>query len=505
AHRPPETPSPPPPTPPIAAAAAMFYYARSLSVPPGILDALHLSRDPEKNSYVPVGGGGFASTGRLTSTRMTYDHESGSTRVEKEDFFIKLATADIVVIAARDGTGREGGGGDDDGDGEDVGNGADDGQSRISIDQAEEMMRGEFAGLNAIADYCPGFCPRALAWGPTDARKRQWFLATEFLQLGGYSHSEGRALARRLAELHSRPAPPAPRRGSSHITAPGIGMIVNFAEETGAAAGTVGPAGESQSGMTDAAAGPLQFGFPVPTYCGDTRQPNEFRRSWATFFAEQRLLTILQTCEKANGADPALRSAVERTVRTVVPRLLADGHLGYDGAATAGASPPSWSTATCGPVMRAGARSSGPATTRTTTASATPSSTTAQRATRTTSSSWASCRCSAGSDPRSSTRTMKSYRGPSRLRSMTTALRCMSCESKSVLPSWNRNSTSTCSIRGSLLPPLNISNLQSHTCPCSYHRLNHHAIFGVGYRSGAMSTMKRLLEKYGDDDQSPST
>lgn len=30
-----------------------------------------------------------------------------------------------------------------------------------------------------------------------------------------------------------------------------------------------------------------------------------------------------------------------------------------------------------------------------------------------------------------------------------------------------------------------------------YHHLNHHALFGGGYRSGAMSIMSRLVKKYG--------
>lgn len=32
---------------------------------------------------------------------------------------------------------------------------------------------------------------------------------------------------------------------------------------------------------------------------------------------------------------------------------------------------------------------------------------------------------------------------------------------------------------------------------CRYHHLNHHAIFGAGYRSGAVSIMQRLIVKYG--------
>jgi hypothetical protein len=30
-----------------------------------------------------------------------------------------------------------------------------------------------------------------------------------------------------------------------------------------------------------------------------------------------------------------------------------------------------------------------------------------------------------------------------------------------------------------------------------YHHLNHHAIFGAGYKSGAISIMEKLLKKYG--------
>lgn len=31
-----------------------------------------------------------------------------------------------------------------------------------------------------------------------------------------------------------------------------------------------------------------------------------------------------------------------------------------------------------------------------------------------------------------------------------------------------------------------------------YHHLNHYAIFGGGYRDGAVGIMKKLLQKYGD-------
>jgi hypothetical protein len=36
----------------------------------------------------------------------------------------------------------------------------------------------------------------------------------------------------------------------------------------------------------------------------------------------------------------------------------------------------------------------------------------------------------------------------------------------------------------------------------SYHHLNHYALFGGGYRDGAMSIMRKLHRKYGQDDGS---
>lgn len=158
------------------------------------------------------------------------------------------------------------------------------------------MFEGEYASLNAIADSVPGFCPRALAWGAVDTDSpspKTFFLATEFLDLSGAmgrstgDESSSSTLAYRLGKLHSTPAP--------------------IQEESGK----------------------RQFGFPVPTFCGDTKQDNRFHDSWADFYAEERLMTILRTSEKRNGKDEGLREMVEKTAYKVVPRLLGDGHLGY--------------------------------------------------------------------------------------------------------------------------------------------------------------------------------
>ena len=70
-----------------------------------------------------------------------------------------------------------------------------------------------------------------------------------------------------------------------------------------------------------------QFGFPVTTCCGDTPQDNSYKASWADFYAENRLRFILRRAEKSNGSDRGLRTLVETTASKVVPRLLGDDHL----------------------------------------------------------------------------------------------------------------------------------------------------------------------------------
>ncbi|PLN84612.1 Fructosamine/Ketosamine-3-kinase [Aspergillus taichungensis] len=159
---------------------------------------------------------------------------------------------------------------------------------------AQEMFRGEYESLNAIANAVPGFCPRGIAWGALDENGKTFFLVTEFLELGGGRVGRGkgsgdgdRSLAQRLGKLHSTPAAPDPETGRR------------------------------------------RFGFPVATFCGDTRQGNRFRDSWAEFYAEERLMSVLGVSEERNGrGDKELRGLVERTAREVVPALLGEGHLG---------------------------------------------------------------------------------------------------------------------------------------------------------------------------------
>ncbi|KAL2066523.1 hypothetical protein VTL71DRAFT_2594 [Oculimacula yallundae] len=69
------------------------------------------------------------------------------------------------------------------------------------------------------------------------------------------------------------------------------------------------------------------FGFPVPTCCGETVQDNSFKESWADFYAECRLRHILKCAETNQGTDSSLSQLVSKTISQVVPRLLRDGHL----------------------------------------------------------------------------------------------------------------------------------------------------------------------------------
>ncbi|OCL04816.1 Ketosamine-3-kinase [Glonium stellatum] len=70
-----------------------------------------------------------------------------------------------------------------------------------------------------------------------------------------------------------------------------------------------------------------QFGFPVTTCCGDTPQDNTYKSSWADFYANNRLRFILRRAESSNGADRELQNLVEATASEVVPRLIGDRKL----------------------------------------------------------------------------------------------------------------------------------------------------------------------------------
>ncbi|TGO35379.1 hypothetical protein BHYA_0160g00120 [Botrytis hyacinthi] len=158
---------------------------------------------------------------------------------------------------------------------------------------SEEMFTGEHASLNAIHSIVPSLCPQSYAHGPLESGGG-FFLATDFLDLNPRNAKStpgsGESLARKLAKLHSVSAPI--------------------------------PEGYQE----------LQFGFPVTTCCGETKQDNSFKESWAEFYGDNRLRGILEKAENNNGKDGELRKLVEEVVESVVPRLLGDDYLrGSDG------------------------------------------------------------------------------------------------------------------------------------------------------------------------------
>ncbi|RFU80840.1 phosphotransferase enzyme family [Trichoderma arundinaceum] len=134
----------------------------SPSVDSAILAALNL--DKGDTTIASVGGSGFSSTFKLSTTK------DG----QPFDYFVKTGS----------------------------GEGA-----RIMFQVLTPSLIGEHASLNAIHNAVPNFCPKSYSHGPMQ-QSNKYFLATDFLQLG-YSSSKGSgiSLAAKLAKLHTTPAP----------------------------------------------------------------------------------------------------------------------------------------------------------------------------------------------------------------------------------------------------------------------------------------------------------
>ncbi|KAH0532469.1 hypothetical protein TsFJ059_001157 [Trichoderma semiorbis] len=125
------------------------------TIDPAILAALDLDKD--NTTISSVGGSGFSSTFKLSTTK------DG----QPFDYFVKTASGEGAKI----------------------------------------MFQGEHASLNAIHDAVPNFCPKSYCHGPMQ-NSNKYFLATDFLNLG-YSASKGSGIsfAAKLAKLHTTPAP----------------------------------------------------------------------------------------------------------------------------------------------------------------------------------------------------------------------------------------------------------------------------------------------------------
>ncbi|KAM3421236.1 hypothetical protein BST61_g1642 [Cercospora zeina] len=70
-----------------------------------------------------------------------------------------------------------------------------------------------------------------------------------------------------------------------------------------------------------------QFGFPVTTCCGATPQDNTYSSSWGDFYANQRIRAIVKQARDRNGAHKDLESLAEQICDQVIPRLIGDTHL----------------------------------------------------------------------------------------------------------------------------------------------------------------------------------
>ncbi|KAF2271162.1 Ketosamine-3-kinase [Lojkania enalia] len=274
--------------------------------------------------------------------------------------------------------------------------------------EAEIMFKGEHASLNALYNAVPSLCPQSFGHGQFSSQPSIYFLVTNYLDLSRRSSSRSSApsLAEKLAKLHTTPAPI--------------------------------PEGYDKP----------MFGFPVTTCCGDTPQDNEFKSSWADFYANNRLRFILRRAEKSNGSDKELHNLLEATASNVVPRLIGDDHLNKGkGIAPVVVHGDLWSgNASVGVIGTKGGE--------------------AEEVVYDPSACYAHSEFELG--------IMKMFGG----------------FGGSFLKEYHQICPKTEPV-GEYEDRVKLYEL--------YHHLNHYALFGGGYRSGAVSIMKNLVRKYGGD------
>ena len=193
-----------------------------------------------------------------------------------------------------------------------------------------------------------------------------------------------------------------------------------------------------------------QFGFPATTCCGDTPQDNTFSSSWADFYANHRLRFIMGQSKKSNGSDKQLESLIEQTCTKVIPRLIGDAHLNHGKGIT--------------PVVVHGDLWSGNAS-----RGKLPGMTEPEDVV------YDSSACYAHSEFELGIMNMFGGFGGSFLK-----------EYHKLVPKTEPVEEYE--------DRVNLYEL--------YHHLNHHALFGGGYRSGAVRIMKNLIAKYGSNDKS---
>lgn len=189
-----------------------------------------------------------------------------------------------------------------------------------------------------------------------------------------------------------------------------------------------------------------QFGFPVTTCCGDTPQDNTYSSSWADFYADSRMRAIIARSRQRNGKDHDLENLGERLCEKVIPRLLGDDHLNQGNGIT--------------PVVVHGDLWSGNTSTGKLPSMSSPEAVV-----------YDSSACYAHSEFELGIMNMFGGFGGTFLK-----------EYHEMVPKTEPVAEYPDRVKLYEL----------------YHHLNHHAMFGGGYRSGAMSIMKDLVGKYGD-------
>ncbi|KAK4063214.1 uncharacterized protein Triagg1_9599 [Trichoderma aggressivum f. europaeum] len=150
----------------------------SHTIDPAILAALDL--DKNSTTISPVGGSGFSSTFKLSTTK------DG----QPFDYFVKTASGEGAKVMFQGPAPHPA---------------SPPPPSKLNI--LASSLTGEHASLNAIHDAVPNFCPKSYFHGPLQLSNK-YFLATDFLNLG-YSASKGSGVsfAAKLAKLHTTPAP----------------------------------------------------------------------------------------------------------------------------------------------------------------------------------------------------------------------------------------------------------------------------------------------------------
>ncbi|KAK3114092.1 hypothetical protein LTR53_007939 [Teratosphaeriaceae sp. CCFEE 6253] len=192
-----------------------------------------------------------------------------------------------------------------------------------------------------------------------------------------------------------------------------------------------------------------QFGFPASTCCGDTPQDNTYSDSWADFYANSRLRFILAQSHRSNGADAQLASLVEQTCTQVIPRLLSATHLNHGAGVL--------------PVVVHGDLWSGNASTGTLPGMSHPEAVV-----------FDSSACYAHSEYELGIMKMFGGFGGSFLK-----------EYHALVPKTEP-----------------VEEYEDRVALYElYHSLNHYALFGGGYKSGAVGIMTRLIGKYGDAER----